>query len=272
MHIWYIGGADCKSRLFSKCSILNPFLGKFGSKKSKLSILPVYDINHNLEDLIPNLEWHFQSSAPKIHFWANLGWKIIPCLFPFKTFLPFLDIQLVLALYFRISLHSSLHFTAKSTNCLYFRFILDDFYFNDVLRFYWIRDINPVSLETQTNNPVWVTVLSRFIFTLFCSILTVFGFLVLVSIWYVLKKSQNISPFFSFLGKEKIEKWCQLINNCNCVHTKWTAHYVEVYMQFWSCFKVWMKQRFFDMKDFNCNYNLIYLTFFIRLLPFSFII
>ena len=40
------------------------------------------------------------------------------------------------------------------------------------------------------------------------------------------------------------------------------ADYVEVYMQFWSCFKAWLKQTFFDMKDFNCNYNLIYPTFF----------
>ena len=58
----------------------------------------------------------------------------------------------------------------------------------------------------------------------------------------------------------------QLINNY--VHTKWMAHYVEVYMQFWSCFKVWLKQNFFDMKDFNCNYNLIHPTFFRWLFQF----
>ena len=34
------------------------------------------------------------------------------------------------------------------------------------------------------------------------------------------------------------------------------------YMQFGSCFKVWLKQNNFDMKDFNCSCNLIYQTFF----------
>ena len=46
------------------------------------------------------------------------------------------------------------------------------------------------------------------------------------------------------------------------------AHFVEVYIQFWSCFKVWLKQNFFDTKDFNCNYNPIYSTFFRWLLQF----
>ena len=46
------------------------------------------------------------------------------------------------------------------------------------------------------------------------------------------------------------------------------AHYVEVYMQFCFCFKVWMKQNFIDMKDFNCNYTPIYPTFFNWLLQF----
>ena len=32
-------------------------------------------------------------------------------------------------------------------------------------------------------------------------------------------------------------------------------------MQFWSSFKVWFKQNSFDKKDFDCNYNPIYLTF-----------
>ena len=35
------------------------------------------------------------------------------------------------------------------------------------------------------------------------------------------------------------------------------VHYVEVYMQCLSSFKVWLRQNFFDMKDFNCNYSLI---------------
>ena len=46
------------------------------------------------------------------------------------------------------------------------------------------------------------------------------------------------------------------------------AHYAEVYVQFWFCFKVWLKQNFFDMEDFNCNYDLIYTTFFHWLLQF----
>ena len=46
------------------------------------------------------------------------------------------------------------------------------------------------------------------------------------------------------------------------------VHYVEVYMQCWSCFKVWLRQNFFDMKDFNCNYSLIYPLFFRWLLQF----
>ena len=29
------------------------------------------------------------------------------------------------------------------------------------------------------------------------------------------------------------------------------ANYVKVFMQRWSCFKVWLKQNFFDMKDFG---------------------
>ena len=48
----------------------------------------------------------------------------------------------------------------------------------------------------------------------------------------------------------------------NCVHTKCMAHYAEVYMQFWSCFRVWLKKKNVDMKDFNCNYNPNYPTFF----------
>ena len=37
---WYLGGADSKSRLsFLKFQPKNPFLGKFGPKKSKLSVL-----------------------------------------------------------------------------------------------------------------------------------------------------------------------------------------------------------------------------------------
>ena len=39
-HIWYFGGVDSKSRLrFLKFRPQNPFLGKFGPKNSKLSVL-----------------------------------------------------------------------------------------------------------------------------------------------------------------------------------------------------------------------------------------
>ena len=48
----------------------------------------------------------------------------------------------------------------------------------------------------------------------------------------------------------------------NCVHAKWTAHSVEVYMQSGSCFRVWLKQKIFDKKDSDCNCNPIYPTFF----------
>ena len=113
---------------------------------------------------------------------------------------------------------------------------------------------------------VLVSVLPKFVFTSFCSILRILGFLSLFATYYVLKKTQKIWPFFSFLGKEQIEETHQLINNY--VHTKWIAHYLVVQVQFWSCFKVWLKQDFFEMKDFNCNYNLIYPTFFRWLLQF----
>ena len=40
-HIRYLGGVDSASRLsFSKFRLQNPFLGKFRSKNSKLSVLP----------------------------------------------------------------------------------------------------------------------------------------------------------------------------------------------------------------------------------------
>ena len=39
-HTWYFGGVDSESRLrFLKFRLQNPFLGKFGPKNSKLSIL-----------------------------------------------------------------------------------------------------------------------------------------------------------------------------------------------------------------------------------------
>ena len=57
----------------------------------------------------------------------------------------------------------------------------------------------------------------------------------------------------------------QVILNA-CVYAKQkinlTRSYVEVYVQSWSCFKVWLKQDFFDKKDFDFNNDPIYPTFF----------
>ena len=72
------------------------------------------------------------------------------------------------------------------------------------------------------------------------------------------KVSEDLTLFLN--SRERTNRARQLINNY--VHTRWMAHCVEVYMQFWSCFKVWLKRIFFYMKDFTCNYNLIHPTFF----------
>ena len=79
---WHIGGADSRSRL-SKFWPQNPFLGKFGSKKSKLFCLKIgtYD---NLEELILIPDLGFWNSNCKIHFWANLGQKSQNCPFCLK--------------------------------------------------------------------------------------------------------------------------------------------------------------------------------------------
>ena len=54
--------------LFSEFQILIFFLGKFGPKKSKLSVL-----TENW------YTWCFEIWKPKIHFWANLGQKSQSC-------------------------------------------------------------------------------------------------------------------------------------------------------------------------------------------------
>ena len=38
------------------------------------------------------------------------------------------------------------------------------------------------------------------------------------------------------------------VHTNNCLDAKWTPRYVEVYMQPSSCFKVWLKESFFDKK------------------------
>ena len=67
-HTWYTGGVDSESKhRFLKFRPQNPFLGKFGPKKSKVSVL-----------------LDFWNSDPKIHFWENLGPKSQRCLFCLK--------------------------------------------------------------------------------------------------------------------------------------------------------------------------------------------
>ena len=50
-YTWYLGGADSKSGVtLLKSQPQNPFLGKFGPKKSKLSVLPKNWHTWHLED------------------------------------------------------------------------------------------------------------------------------------------------------------------------------------------------------------------------------
>ena len=65
-----------------------------------------------VEELIPNLELDFRNFDPTIYFWGDSSRESIHCLFSFETLLLLLDIQLLLVLSFKITLHSSvLHFT-----------------------------------------------------------------------------------------------------------------------------------------------------------------
>ena len=84
-HAWYIGGLHCESRLrFLKFRPQNSFLGKFGSKNSKLFVLSEnwYKYTSSISRMLilnPDLEfWNFDT---KIHFWANLGPKSQSCSF-----------------------------------------------------------------------------------------------------------------------------------------------------------------------------------------------
>ena len=50
-HTWYLGGADSKFGLrFLKSRPKNPFMGKFGPKKSKKSVLPENRHTEYLDD------------------------------------------------------------------------------------------------------------------------------------------------------------------------------------------------------------------------------
>ena len=60
---------------FSEFSTLNPFLGKFRPKKSKLFVLPENWHTEYLEDVDSYSELVFWSSKPKSMFWANLSRK-----------------------------------------------------------------------------------------------------------------------------------------------------------------------------------------------------
>ena len=164
--MWYLGGADSESGFrFSDFQPQNLFLGKFGPKCPFCLKIGTHGI---LEELIMNPELDFRNSNPKILFRANLSQKSISCFFLFDTFLLFLDIQLVLVLYYNIVILLYIlppNFTGSSENRkhLYFYFIVYCGY----------------KIYTY-NSCVLVPTLSKFIFTSFCSILTILGFWV----WY----------------------------------------------------------------------------------------
>ena len=70
--------------LFSEFLNQNPFLGKFGLKKSKLSILPENWHTDYLEGADSYCDINFLIFQPRIHFWVNLGWKSQSSLFWLK--------------------------------------------------------------------------------------------------------------------------------------------------------------------------------------------
>ena len=61
--------------------IQKSFLGKFGSKKSNLSVLPENWCAWYLEDADFYFNISFLNFQPKIHFWANSGQKSLSCPF-----------------------------------------------------------------------------------------------------------------------------------------------------------------------------------------------
>ena len=79
-----------------------------------------------LDEMIPNPE-----SDLKIHSWTSLSQKSIHCLFSFETLLLFLDVQLILVLYFRLLYIPLLLFisSSESTKCLYFYLIVNSWIF-----------------------------------------------------------------------------------------------------------------------------------------------
>ena len=85
-HAWSLGGADLESALrFLKFQPQNPFLGKFGSNKSKLSVLPKNWHTWYLKDANTYSNISFRISNPKCIFgqiWATkvkvicFAWKL----------------------------------------------------------------------------------------------------------------------------------------------------------------------------------------------------
>ena len=69
---------------FSEFPTLNPFLGKFRPKKSKLSVLPENWQSWYLEDGDSYFNITFLNFQPKTDFWANLGQKTQSCPFCLK--------------------------------------------------------------------------------------------------------------------------------------------------------------------------------------------
>ena len=209
IHFWANLGRKSKSRLFClklcKHGILEElipnldlefqnsnakiyFFGKFEQKKSKLSVLSKIGTYGILEKLIPNPKLDFRNFKPKINFWANFGRKSILCLFSFETLLLFLDIQLVLVLYFKIALNSSaaiLQAVLKvwSVKCLYF--------------YYFIVNIYIVGC-------VLIPILSKSLFTYFYIILLHFDNFGVSGLGIHLVRTSNIWSFSSFLGEEQI--------------------------------------------------------------------
>ena len=84
----------------------NSILGKFGLKKSKMSVLLEIWHTRYLGRADSKFGVRFLKFWPKIHFWTSLGQKGIPYLFSFETLQLLFDIQLVFVLYFKVPLHS----------------------------------------------------------------------------------------------------------------------------------------------------------------------
>ena len=125
--MWYLGGADSESGFrFSDFQPQNLFLGNFGPKCPFCLKIGIHGI---LEELILNPKLDFRNSDPKILFRANLSQKSISCFSLFDTLLLFLDMQLVLVLYYNIVILLYIllpNFTgnSESRKYLYFYFIV----------------------------------------------------------------------------------------------------------------------------------------------------